>query len=115
MEGLKIEGKEDEYLTDRLNFMALDFIEQAEENPFFLYLSHFSVHDPIQGRKDLVEKYRAKSAKLPPIVGPEFILEGNPDVKIRCRENNSRSYWASHASGAQSVAAAHDQDQAAAG
>ena len=81
MEGLKIEGKEDEYLTDRLNFMALDFIEQAGENPFFLYLSHFSVHDPIQGRKDLVEKYRAKRAKLHPIVGPEFILEGNPDDK----------------------------------
>ena len=81
MEGLKIEGKEDEYLTDRLNFMALDFIEQAGEKPFFLYLSHFSVHDPIQWRKDLVEKYRAKRAKLPSVQGPEFILEGNPDDK----------------------------------
>lgn len=79
MEGLKIEGKEDEYLTDRLNSMALDFIEQSEDRPFFLYLSHFSVHDPIQGRKDLVEKYRAKLNKLPPPEGPAFILEGNPD------------------------------------
>ena len=81
MEGLKIEGKEDEYLTDRLNSMALDFIEQAGEKPFFLYLSHFSVHDPIQGRKDLVEKYRTKQTKLPLFQGPEFILEGNPDDK----------------------------------
>ena len=79
MEGLKIEGKEDEYLTDRLNSMALDFIEQSEDRPFFLYLSHFSVHDPIQGRKDLVEKYRAKLNKLPPPEGSAFILEGNPD------------------------------------
>ncbi|GIT06051.1 MAG: hypothetical protein CM1200mP29_14620 [Verrucomicrobiota bacterium] len=64
MEGLKFEGKEDEYLPDRLNSMALDFIEQSEDRPFFLYLSHFSVHDPIQGRKDLVEKYRAKFNNL---------------------------------------------------
>ena len=81
MEGLKIEGKEDEYLTDRLNSMALDFIEQSGDKPVFLYLSHFSVHDPIQGRKDLVKKYGAKLAKLSPIEGPEFILEGNPDDK----------------------------------
>ena len=81
MEGLKIEGKEDEYLTDRLNSMALDFIEQAGEKPFFLYLSHFSVHDPIQGREDLVKKYQKKRVKLSPVQGPEFILEGNPDDK----------------------------------
>ena len=79
MEGLKIEGKEDEYLTDRLNSMALQFMEQSGDRPFFLYLSHFSVHDPIQGRKDLVEKYRAKLNKLPSAKGPAFILEGNPD------------------------------------
>ena len=81
MEGLKIEGKEDEYLTDRLNSMALRFIEQSGNKPFFLYLSHFSVHDPIQGREDLVEKYRTKRSELVPVQGPEFILEGNPDDK----------------------------------
>jgi len=81
MEGLKIEGKEDAYLTDRLNSMALDFLEQSGDRPFFLYLSHFSVHDPIQGRKDLVEKYRVKLNRLPPSKGPAFILEGNPDDK----------------------------------
>ncbi|MFP6872972.1 MAG: sulfatase [Verrucomicrobiales bacterium] len=81
MAGLKIDGQEDEYLTDRLTSMALDFMEGKGDRPFFLYLSHFSVHDPIQGRKDLVEKYRAKLAKLPPLEGPPFILEGNPDDK----------------------------------
>ena len=29
-------------------------------NPFFVHLEHFAVHDPIQGRKDLVAKYEAK-------------------------------------------------------
>ena len=81
MEGLKIKGKKDEYLTDRLTSMALDFMGQSKDKPFFLYLSHFSVHDPIQGRKDLVDKYRVKLATLPPLEGPPFILEGNPDDK----------------------------------
>ena len=69
----------DEYLTDRLTSIALDFMGQGNDRPFFLYLSHFSVHDPIQGRSDLVDKYRAKLAKLPSPKGPAFILEGNPD------------------------------------
>jgi arylsulfatase A-like enzyme len=81
MQGLKIEGEPDVYLTDRLTSLALDFMGQGTDQPFFLYLSHFSVHDPIQGRKDLVEKYRAKLARLSPLEGPAFILEGNPDDK----------------------------------
>lgn len=46
---------------------------------FFLYLSHFAVHDPIQGRKDLVEKYQRKLDRMPKSEGPPFLLEGNPD------------------------------------
>ena len=77
MEGLE-EGKEGEYLTDRLTEEALKYIENNKDNPFFLYLSHFAVHDPIQGRKDLVEKYAGKSEKMS-YSGEPFILEGNPD------------------------------------
>jgi len=36
------------------------FIERAKDRPFFLYLAHFAVHTPIQGRPDLVAKYKAK-------------------------------------------------------
>lgn len=54
------EGKAGDYLTDRLGEEAAKFIEQAKERPFFLYLAHFAVHTPIQGRADLVAKYRAK-------------------------------------------------------
>jgi len=49
-----------EYLTDRLGDEACKFIEQNKDNPFFLYLTHYAVHTPIQGRKDLIEKYKAK-------------------------------------------------------
>lgn len=54
------EGKDGDYLTDRLGHEAVGFIERSKEKPFFLYLAHFAVHTPIQGRADLVEKYQKK-------------------------------------------------------
>ena len=68
-----------DYLTDRLTDEALKFIDQNKSQPFFLYLSHFAVHDPIQGRSDLVEKYRHKLQSNPPHGAAPFVLEGNPD------------------------------------
>ena len=49
-----------EYLTDRLTDEACSFIDANKEGPFFLYLTHYAVHTPIQGRADLVKKYEAK-------------------------------------------------------
>lgn len=79
MDGLEIEGREDEYVTDRLTELAVEFIEKGDGRPYFLYLSHFSVHDPIQGRQDLVSKYKEKLSRAPKPEGPAFLLEGNPD------------------------------------
>lgn len=49
-----------EYLTDRLNHEAVDFIERHRDKPFFLYLSHFAPHTILNGRHDLVKKYIRK-------------------------------------------------------
>ncbi|MCH2126466.1 MAG: sulfatase [Pirellulaceae bacterium] len=79
----KLAGLEDSqgsYLTDRLTDEAEKFIEANQDTPFFLYLSHFAVHDPIQGRADLVQKYKKKLARTQPSSEPAFLLEGNPDV-----------------------------------
>jgi len=54
------EGKAGDYLTDRLTDEAEKFIERSKDKPFFLYLAHFAVHTPVQGRPDLVAKYKAK-------------------------------------------------------
>jgi arylsulfatase A-like enzyme/DUF1680 family protein len=75
-----LSGKKGDYLTDRLTDEALKFIHQNRDRPFFLFLSHFAVHDPIQGRSDLVRKYEDRRAKLPADKRP-FVLEGNPDAK----------------------------------
>ncbi len=51
----------DEYLPDRLTDEPLNFIEPQRDRPFFLYLPHYAVHTPIQGKKELVVKYKTKA------------------------------------------------------
>ena len=80
------DGPKGEYLTDRLNDEALKFIEGAGGKPFLLYLSHYAVHIPLQAKADLLAKYQAKAARLPPPAGPEFLLEGKS--RIRQIQNN---------------------------
>lgn len=75
-----LDGEADDYLTDRLTDEALKYIEDNRDKPFFLYLAHFAVHDPIQGRADLVDKYQQKRAG-PAAAEKPFILEGNPDSR----------------------------------
>ena len=52
-------GKE-EYLTDRVNIKAVDFVTRHRHKASFLLLSHFAPHTILNGRPDLVQKYRAK-------------------------------------------------------
>ena len=56
------DGEQGEYLTDRLTDEALDFMERHKERPFFLYLSHYAVHTPLQAHRKMIDKYRKKPA-----------------------------------------------------
>ena len=49
-----------EYLTDRLGNEAAKFIEEHKDKPFFLYLTHYAVHTPIQAKPELMSKYQMK-------------------------------------------------------
>ncbi|MGB4736822.1 MAG: sulfatase [Fuerstiella sp.] len=49
-----------EYLTDRLTDEAVEFVEANKDKPFFLYLSHYAVHTPIQAKSDVAARYKAK-------------------------------------------------------
>lgn len=57
-----VNAEKGEYLTDALTREACSFIEEQQDKPFFLYLTHYAVHTPIQGRADLVAKYKDKPA-----------------------------------------------------
>ena len=54
------EGSEGEYLTDREADEAVAFIRRNRSHPFFLYLSHYAVHTPIQAKKELEEHFKQK-------------------------------------------------------
>ena len=73
------------YLTDRLTDQAIEYIGQKRDNPFFLCLSHYAVHTPIQPPKNRVEKYNAKAKLLPP--DPEPVSEKHNSVS-RSRQDN---------------------------
>ena len=51
------DGREGEYLTDRLTTEALALIEKNRDRPFFLYFPYYAVHTPLQARKELVSRF----------------------------------------------------------
>jgi arylsulfatase A-like enzyme len=53
-------GDEGEYLTDRLTDEAVKFIRNNKKNPFLVFLSHYAVHTPIEGKPALDRKYNEK-------------------------------------------------------
>ena len=58
------DGREGEYLTDRLTDEAIGFVGRRRDQPFFLVLSHYAVHTPLQARPDLKATYELKAAAL---------------------------------------------------
>ena len=54
------DAPKNEYLTDRLTDEAIQFIDENRGNPWFLYLTHFAVHTPLQATKQLKQKYDKK-------------------------------------------------------
>ncbi len=54
------DGPIGEYLTDREANEAVKFIEANKDKPFFLYLPHYAVHQPIAGKPEVVAKFKAK-------------------------------------------------------
>lgn len=51
---------EGQYLADFLTDRAVDFISRHKERPFFLYLTHYAVHTPIEARPDYAEAWKTK-------------------------------------------------------
>lgn len=49
-----------EFIVDRMNLEAVEFIERNKKKPFFLYLSHYAVHTMVHGKPELVAHYQQK-------------------------------------------------------
>ena len=87
---MKEESPEGDHLPARLARDAAKFIEANKEKPFLTYLSFYSVHTPLMGRPDLVEKYKPRAAE---ISGEEFDDEeqviGNKPRKVRVLQKHA--------------------------
>jgi arylsulfatase A-like enzyme len=57
-------GPEGEYLTDRLTDEAIRLIEGNDDKPFFLNLWYYSVHTPIQAKREYIERFEAKARAM---------------------------------------------------
>jgi arylsulfatase A-like enzyme len=75
------DGAEGEYLTDRLTDESLHFLDNIGDKPFLLFLSHYAVHTPLQSKEEFIEKYKEKASRLPSLIGPKFVLEGEREAR----------------------------------
>jgi arylsulfatase A-like enzyme len=58
------DGPVGEYLTDRQTDEAIKFIENTKDKPFYLYLSYYAVHNPMQGKEELIRRFTAKADSM---------------------------------------------------
>lgn len=70
-----IGGEEGRYYNDtavaqRLTDAAISFIEKHQDQPFFVYLSHWEVHTPMSATQDRIQYYQEK---LNDFEGEEFV------------------------------------------
>ncbi|MHA1792474.1 MAG: sulfatase, partial [Promethearchaeota archaeon] len=86
------DGSDGEYLTDRLTGEAIKLIESVPpDEPFFLFMSYYSVHVPIQAPKHLIEKYKEKARimgldKINPFeIGEKFPCEHKRGKRVKRR------------------------------
>ena len=53
-------GEPGEYLTDRLTDETVNFIKSHKGDPFFVFLSHYAVHTPLEGKKEYIDYYNER-------------------------------------------------------
>ena len=82
------DGPPTEHLPDRLATETARFIAEHKDRPFFACLAFYSVHVPLIGRPDLVEKHQARRAEL------KLTDESAPEPPRRNRTTQSHAVYA---------------------
>lgn len=95
------DGQEGEYLTDRLTDEAIQLIHNhTGDEPFFLNLCHYTVHTPIQAKKEHVKYFEEKAQKLgldkinPFLEGEYFPSEAKRTQRVKRRMIQSDPVYA---------------------
>jgi len=79
-------GAPGEFLTDRLTSETIDFINQHKDNPFFVYLSHYDVHSPLEGNLEYIQYFEKKNDSIGQQSQAELI---QIEDRAYCRVNQS--------------------------
>ncbi len=86
------DGVEGEYLTDRLTNEAIHLITHRDvHTPFFMHLSHYTVHTPLEAKEEDVQYYTEKATHMglhtidPFIEGDFHPCEHKNHIKIKRR------------------------------
>ena len=58
------DGKPGENLTDRLTSETISFLQKHRHEPFFVYLSYHSVHNPMDPKEEYLKKFQDKARKI---------------------------------------------------
>ena len=61
----RADGTRGGYLTDYLTDEALGLIDRFKDRPFFLYFAYHTPHTPIQGKREIVDRYARKLQRTP--------------------------------------------------
>jgi len=85
IEGLS-DAKEGEYLTDQLTDKTINFIKENKDKPFFVYLSHYGVHTPFEGKEEYKKTYQDKVDNMTSTV-PKFIRVGDTGETKTTQDN----------------------------
>jgi arylsulfatase A-like enzyme len=83
------DGPEGEFLTDRLVDESIRWINEDQDSPFFLMLSFYAVHTPIQPKPEKVEKYRAKANSM----GLDTLQTFTRDIVWYQESPNPKWHW----------------------
>ncbi|NQU54288.1 MAG: sulfatase [Bacteroidetes bacterium] len=60
------EAENDAHNVDTITSLALDFLERNQSNPFFLFVSHNTIHDPLKEKAETIQKYENLKATEEP-------------------------------------------------
>ena len=56
----KDDPESDAHNVEAITQKSLDFLDRHKDQPFFLYVTHNTIHAPVLGKKRLVQKYKNK-------------------------------------------------------
>ncbi len=82
--GLDSLSNKGDYLTDVLTRQAIQYIKNRNpEKPFMLMLAFYAVHQPLEAKKDLIEKNKKEITSFDFGNQPTYIKEGTGRTKMR--------------------------------